>query len=109
MSDASPNKTRRIFRRPAFWLVMIAVLAILPLISVFAADFVAQANGCTLNEGGVHPCIIGGVDHGELLYTLFVAGWLSLLTVPAGFGAVMIWTVVVVVTRILRSIKAKTA
>ncbi|WP_198174080.1 hypothetical protein [Mesorhizobium xinjiangense] len=109
MSGASSNKGRGLFRRPAFWLAAIIVLAVLPLISVFAADFVAQWNGCTLNEGQVHPCVIAGADRGELLYTMFVMGWLSLLTVPAGFGVLMIWATVTVVTRIFRRIKARTA
>lgn len=49
-------------------LVVIAVLTILPLLSMMTATLLAGANDCPLNEGNPHPCPILGSDWGETLY-----------------------------------------
>ena len=36
---------------------------------------IANAYGCKVDEGSVHPCIINGHDYGELLCSLGVMGW----------------------------------
>jgi hypothetical protein len=54
---------------------------------------IANANGCHVDEGSVHPCIINGKDYGSLLYALGVTGWLMLVTLPAGAFAGVIWLV----------------
>lgn len=71
-----------------------------PLLGALLAGAVADAHGCTLNEGSVHPCVIGGWDAGELLYAFGVMGWLMLVTVPvgtltgiAGLGAWIAWLI----------------
>lgn len=78
-------------------LLLIVLTASLPLLSALSAGLVAQALGCTLNEGNVHPCILLGVDLGMTLYTLFVLGWFMLLTLPYGVIALAIWLVVLLV------------
>ncbi|KKB78816.1 hypothetical protein VW35_09965 [Devosia soli] len=80
-------------------LVVILLFTLAPVISVVAASSIAQANGCNLNEGGVNTCMLGGTDLGELLYTMFVMGWLGLLTLPLGFGGVIVWVVIVIIHR----------
>ncbi len=64
-----------------------------------ACSWIANAHGCKVDEGSVHPCVINGKDYGQLLYTLGVLGWLMLVTLPGGAVAVMIWLVVLIVHR----------
>lgn len=78
-------------------LVVIVVLAALPLISALSAGVIASANGCALDEGSVHPCLIGDQDWGETLYALGVLGWLMLASIPLGCLALIVWAVVLFV------------
>ena len=48
---------------------------------------IANAYGCKVDEGSVHPCIINGHDYGELLYSLGVMGWFMLVTIPGALVA----------------------
>ena len=76
-------------------LVLIVAFALAPIASVAVAGFLANSHGCKLDEGSAHPCMIGGKDRGELLYTLGVLGWLMLVTLPACALAFAVWLVVV--------------
>src|SRR6201993_2585595 len=78
-----------------YWivLVLIVLVAFAPVGSVVACGLIANAHGCRVDEGSVHPCVIGGKDYGQLLYTLGVMGWLMLVTIPAGAGAFALWLV----------------
>jgi len=80
-------------------LVLILLVAAAPIISVMISSAIAEAHGCTLNEGGAHPCIISGVDRGEELLTMFVLGWLMLITLPAGAITCGMWAIVLLVHR----------
>jgi len=71
---------------------LIFLFAAAPLICVMIACGVASAAGSHVDEGGVHPCIIGGVDYGEAVLNLFMCGWLMFLTIPAGFLAMLVFT-----------------
>ncbi len=87
------------------WIVMwialavIVIVTVAPIVSVIIAGSIANANGCALNEGSVNPCIVGGKDIGETLYTLGVMGWLMLATIPLGGIALLTWLIVAVVMR----------
>lgn len=76
---------------------VILLLAFAPLISAFSASAIADANGCALDEGGVHPCVIGGTDYGETLSVMFVLGWLGLVSLPLGALAAIVWCIVLVI------------
>src|SRR4051794_33413581 len=76
-------------------LVLIVAFALAPIASVAVAGFLANSHGCKLDEGSAHPCVIGGKDRSELLYTLGVLGWLMLVTLPACALAFAVWLVVV--------------
>jgi hypothetical protein len=52
-----------------------------------------------VDEAGSHPCIIGGVDFGGLLYAMFLAGWVRLFTIPLGLIIMLVWTVMFVTER----------
>lgn len=89
------------FPMGVYWvaLAVIVLLAALPVISVVIAGTIADANGCRVDEGSVHPCLVGGTDLGELLYTLGVLGWLMLLSIPAGIAAIGVWAVILLAHR----------
>ena len=81
-------------------LAVILFFALAPVISVFLASFIAEANACPLNEGTVNPCMLAGVDLGPTLYTLFVLGWFALATLPLGGGALLVWLASLIIHRI---------
>ena len=81
-------------------LMIILVLAALPLVLTLIGGSLASANGCQLDEGSIHPCIIAGVDRGELVYTLGMMGWLMLASLPLGVVALGIWVFVLVIHRV---------
>ncbi len=78
--------------RAAVWIgAALVVVGLLPVALAFLAGGIASAAGCVLHEGFANPCMIGGTDWGETLYTLFVMGWLALVTLPAaGLGLALL-------------------
>ena len=85
-----------------YWLLLALILAfaLAPVISVFVAGWIAETNGCMLNEGDINPCMVGGSDLGPTLYTLFVLGWFALATLPLGGGALIVFLVILIIHRI---------
>ena len=96
-----PLPVRKLFTWILYWiiLVLIALFAFAPVGSVVACGVIANAHGCRVDEGSVHPCVINGKDYGQLLYTLGVMGWFMLLTLPAGVIAFVLWIIVLVLHR----------
>jgi hypothetical protein len=90
-------------------LLFIALFALAPIASLMISIAIADANGCTLNEGGVHPCVVGGHDWGETLMTMFVLGWLMLLTLPIGAIAFVIWCAALITHLLIRRSKRAAA
>jgi|ERR1044071_2932164 len=84
-----------------YWIVLgfIVLFAVAPLISVIVCGVIANAHGCKVDEGSVHPCVIDGKDYGQLLYTLGVLGWLMLATLPIGALGGVVWLVVLLLHR----------
>ena len=78
-------------------LVAIALFGLWPIFSVLLTSTLAETYGCIVDEGSVHPCMIGGVDWGEALYAMGVMGWFMLLTLPAAAFAGMVWMVALLV------------
>jgi hypothetical protein len=83
-------------------LAVILLLAFLPPILALGASAIADAAGCRLDEGGVYPCVIGGVDIGDTLAVMFVLGWLAMLSLPCGAVALLAWLVVLAVDVVWR-------
>lgn len=79
-------------------------IGLLPVISVWWASSFAKAHGCTLHEGNATPCIVDGVDHGDTLYTAFVAGWLMLVSLPVALLG-MVLLAVLLVLWIIRTVR----
>ncbi len=61
------------------YLAMIFIGA-LPVLSVLLAGLIASINGCRLDEGSAHVCMVWGRDIGGVLYTMTVIGWLGLIS-----------------------------
>ena len=103
--SSAPAPSRRRFPWPVYLVVLavIVVLAALPVLSVTLAGVLASANGCRLDEGGAHPCVIAGTDYGDTLYTLGVLGWLMLASLPLGVMALLVWAVVLAIHLFARS------
>jgi hypothetical protein len=80
-------------------LILILAFAFAPIGSVILCSVIANAYGCKVDEGSVHPCIINGQDYGHFLYSLGVSGWFMLFTLPAGLFAFVIWLVVLILHR----------
>jgi len=77
-------------------LVVIFAFAFAPIGSVTLCAVIANAYGCKVDEGSVHPCVINGQDYGHLLYSLGVLGWLMLVTLPCGLFAFIVWLIVLI-------------
>ena len=84
-------------RRPLACAAVAALFAVFPLLVALTAGLIARLNGCTLNEGNPHPCVICGKDIGETLYSIGVMAWLSVITLPFGCGVAFVYAVVCVV------------
>ena len=96
-----PVPIRKHFPWIAYWLALglIILIALAPAGSVAACGLIANANGCKVDEGSVHPCIINGQDYGHLVYTLGILGWLMLVTLPGGLFAFVIWLIILMLHR----------
>ncbi|MFC5586689.1 hypothetical protein ACFPOD_16365 [Nitratireductor kimnyeongensis] len=78
-------------------LVVILVLAALPVLSVAASSILASTYGCTVHEGFSNPCMIAGTDRGDMLYSMFVMGWLGIISLPLGMAALIAWTIALMI------------
>jgi hypothetical protein len=80
-------------------LFLIMAVALAPVASVMACAWIANAHGCKVDEGSVHPCMIDGKDYGSLLYSLGVMGWLMIVTIPVGALAFLAWLIMLILHR----------
>lgn len=87
---------------------MVTVLGWAPLAAVLATDLFASVFGCTVNEGRAHPCVVAGVDFGELLYVGGVSGWFMLVTWPLMLLSLLAWFVLGI-RFIMRRVQARRA
>jgi hypothetical protein len=96
-----PLPIRKRFPWILYWIVLalIVLFALAPIGSVVTCAWIANAHGCQVDEGSVHPCIINGQDYGQLLYTLGVLGWLMLVSIPGGLFAFVTWLIVLILHR----------
>jgi hypothetical protein len=78
------------------------LFAVLPSIATLSAGAVASAHGCRLNEGSPSPCIVGGSDIGNTLYSMDLMFWFGMITLPLGALGLLLslaWLVGRVVSR----------
>jgi len=96
-----PIPGRKRFPWILYWIILalIVLFAFAPIGSVMTCAWIANAHGCKVDEGSVHPCIINGHDYGELLYSLGVMGWFMLVTIPGGLFAFAAWLAILILHR----------
>jgi len=93
----------RVFRA----LMAVALLVCLaPLLSMAAAEFIAQIYGCKVDLTAAHPCMVNGRDIGHTLLTLGMMGYFLFATMPAVVGIVVAWVLVEVIAWLRRSSRA---
>lgn len=80
----------------------IVLVAIAPIIPAAIAGNVANAAGCQLDEGSIHPCVINGVDYGEDLYTWGMMPWFLFASFPIAVILFVIYLVVVAIIFLVR-------
>ncbi len=84
-------------------LLSLALLAcLLPLLSMAAADIIANVYGCKVDLTAAHPCIVGGKDIGHTLLTLGMMGYFLMATFPIAAVIVGAWMIIEVVAWIVR-------
>lgn len=108
-ADTAPSSARRDF--PA-WIyitsfLVIAVIAILPIVITIVAVGIAGANGCQISESFVSPCLIGGTDYSAALQSGGNSFWLLLFSMPAGALLFLIWLVSFIVHLVIANRRRK--
>lgn len=78
------RKLRRVF-------LALAALCLLPLAGALLSAIIAGVAGCELSESGPQACEVLGVDIGGFLATLFVSGWLAMVSIPALMELIVLW------------------
>ncbi|WPC73026.1 hypothetical protein [Vibrio porteresiae] len=78
------NVKKRKMRLPIIAVACSLFFSVVPLLSVMVAGAIANIKHCLLDEGGANPCIIFGIDVGDILYSMLVFGWLMLVSLPLG-------------------------
>jgi len=87
----------KLFRKPVYGLGISAAVGLFPVLSVAIAGSIASLNDCVVHEGYANPCVVFGIDIGEILYVMGVLGWLMLLSIPVGIAGIagsLIWLIV---------------
>ena len=101
MTDAAPAAPvkRRDFPawRYVVSLIVIVLIGILPILITLVAVGIASANGCQVDESSVHPCILGGIDHGADIQAASFAAFLFLVSGPVAFVLFLIWLVIFII------------
>ena len=72
-------------------MVILAGIALLPLLAILIMATVAGLLGCEVSESGPIPCAVFGTDIGGLLSSLMVTGWFGLMTIPLLMVLVSVW------------------
>ncbi len=80
------------FSRRTF--IVLTGLCLLPLAAVIISAALAALMGCELNEGAANVCNVAGIDFGGFLSSLFVMGWLALITLPLLMCILALWALV---------------
>ena len=87
---------KRWLRNTIAYLVLL-LFTFFPILCILFVSGIANACGCRVDEGAVHPCVVVGIDIGPALYTLGVMGWLIFFTFPLGCLAILAYTIFAIV------------
>lgn len=75
---------RENLKTPLFVGGLSILAAVFPAIPTLVAALIAKANNCVLHEGFKNPCVVLGLDIGDVLYPMGVSMWFLFLSVPVG-------------------------
>jgi hypothetical protein len=78
---------------------VLILLAALPALSMVAAETIARIYGCALDLAAPKPCMVGGEDIGQGLFTLGMMGWFLFATMPVLVTLVLAWILTELVYR----------
>ncbi|OUL59222.1 hypothetical protein [Pseudoalteromonas ulvae] len=72
--------------------IFFGAIAIAPILALIAAELLSKTLNCVVREAGPTNCIMFGIDIGNILAVLYVAGWAILLTLPtAGVASIILY------------------
>ena len=99
MSPVAPAPRR--FPWAVHWILfgLIFILGNLPIATTVISAAVANANNCTISEGLLNPCIIGGRDWGSDLQFGGMSFLYIFLTWPLALVLFIVWLIVLLVHR----------
>jgi hypothetical protein len=83
-------------------LAAILVAAAVPFVLTLGAGLVGAALGCQVDESGIHPCVVFGIDLGYPLYATALTGLIMLIGLPFAGVALLVWLVVAGVAMLRR-------
>ena len=69
----------------------LVILVAVPLLVTLAAALIAAMLGCRLDESGVHPCPLFGIDIGQGLYMFGMMFWFGLFALPIAAIGLVVW------------------
>jgi len=94
----NPKSTRRtIILLYTLTLLAIVLFTLSPMICVLLSNFIASYGHCSVDEAGIQPCVIYGVDMGRTLSYMGMMGWLMLVTLPSGLYSLAGWFIALVI------------
>lgn len=70
--------------------IAFGAIALAPILALVIAELLTATLNCVVREAGPTNCLMFGVDIGNILALLYVAGWAGLLTLPTAGVASMI-------------------
>lgn len=77
-----------------------------PILSAMVAGYIGELCGCRVDEAGVYPCVVMGIDIGGILSTMFVLGWAFIFTIFIGPILIVVWNIFLLFLWDYRSKKA---
>src|SRR5579862_6391600 len=92
MSQLYFKSKRKLWLKATLGYLLIVFSAILPILIAISAGTIAKSYGCTANEAGSYPCIIGDTDYGGLISLMGVFGWFFFISFPSAFVGLILWT-----------------
>ncbi len=75
-------------------LAIIACIALLPLLGLLLTALIAGVTGCEVSEMATSPCMVMGMDIGDMLSNMLSGGWFGLVTIPFLIVLVGLWSLV---------------
>jgi hypothetical protein len=107
--DAAGAPPPAAFEFRIYWQVLglIAFFALAPWVIVYIAAVIADLNGCTISPTEVLPCLIGGVDRGQMVFGLASFADFAYISLSVGLMLVLIWGAILTVSFMAWRRKAK--